>query len=397
MFGPLEQLWHALELWFSLLAAEVQEGEIEENNELKTKTDHGKEDHAAARTQLSGAADQPLFSEHSLKEFPTVDETSEDPLLNNSSSSSDLLPTLPCGGLDSSSAAQPFDPIDNAIEDVGPHCGDVISVSASSPRGNSSQDDVSNPKDPSSKAGRIASVLGSSTTRPASAESGDCNGLTRQDSRHIAAALMAARPKIIQRQLSITPGNDSIRLSQPAVEMNLGRWSGDFARGWGNFTSNDNPSTVVTAEDVNGAQDSGSAGSSPGSESRQQRPRVEPNTTLHFSSANTSTSSPDDSDHSLSPGPEVFDGIACSRESQINVEGIPSAGHCHHQRDCVADTGDCSNVDDHHVKGNSAKKQNGTVSPLPGGDVVSMTAERLCAVTRGFYICCCAQSHWESQ
>lgn len=292
-----------------------------------------------------------------------------------------------------------YDIVNDSEQRVSSESHGVVSTPPSAPDGTLTEEQQNDTQGESYGVNQAAGAL-ASDAQSESIKSRN-SGLVRQHSRHIAAALMATRPKIAQRTLSLTPGNDSIRLSQPAVEMNLGRWSGDFARGWGNFTSIDNPSTVVTAEEVNGVHETSLANSrSEHGQSlnlgRQQilgaraELTMRPIPPIPTPSISHQTMVPA---QTFAPDSEVFISDNSIHGRQADVRAGPSSDHFRQQRESV----NCSDSDSTEVENVPVEKKSGSVSPVPGGDVVSKTAERLCAVTRGFYLCCCCQSQWKLQ
>ena len=351
VFAPLEHLWNALEVWFSLLAEEIQQQENEGNC-----------------TSISEA---------------------------------DVESKIPCqevygpSSADGVSTAQSSDIVNSSVRDVLSGSVGEVSTQTSTPDNIPSENGGINREEEPFGSTQEESA---SSRRSVSADSKN-SGLVRQHSRHIAAALMATRPKIAQRTLSLSPSNDSIRLSQPAVEMNLGRWSGDFARGWGNFTNNDNPSTVVTAEEVNGSHETSLANSRPElglslNSGTQQMFGARIGLTTHPMSplVDSTIISRDNtaSGQLFAPNSGSLNMDIDEHERQLEAAGGVSTNQLHQQSETGIYSGNSNVVED-----TPKEKPSGTISPVPGRDVVSMTAERLCAVTRGLYLCCCCQTQWE--
>lgn len=185
-------------------------------------------------------------------------------------------------------------------------------------------------------------------------------------SRNVAAALVPYRVQSVRQKLLRMGSDATFRLSQPAIEMNLANLDGGSVSPGCNSPSEGNVfgfpvSTYVTSR-RNSDRRSVSSMNSPADPHPANRPIV-----------------------NGFPGPE--------RDTRVGVEAHalrdfhPRRDNVHAGQDISVDIDQCDSRLDAR-----------TVSPAfssVDSDVITMTADRLCVVTHGFYLCCCNQSKWD--
>ncbi|XP_028411052.1 E3 ubiquitin-protein ligase HACE1-like [Dendronephthya gigantea] len=187
-------------------------------------------------------------------------------------------------------------------------------------------------------------------------------------SRNVAAALVPYRVQSVRQKLLRMGSDATFRLSQPAIEMNLANLDDGSVSPGCNSPSEGNVfgfpmSTYVT--------------------SRRNSDR------RSISSMNSPTD-PHPANRAVVNG---FPGPERERDTRVGFEA--HAARDSHQRRDNGHAGQDIGVD---IEQCDPRLDSRTVSPAfssVDSDVITMTADRLCVVTHGFYLCCCNQSRWD--
>jgi hypothetical protein len=187
-------------------------------------------------------------------------------------------------------------------------------------------------------------------------------------SRNVAAALVPYRVQSIRQKLLRIGSDATFRLSQPAIEMNLANLSdGSVSPGYhspseGNVFGFPGPSELPSRRN----SDRRSVGSI--SSPTITEPQTFP---ANRSVVNNGVSNPE-------------------RDARVESHVVRDA-HArrepHAGPDARVDMDQC----DPRVDTRTASPAFSSVD----SDVITMTADRLCVITHGFYLCCCNQSRWD--
>ena len=199
-------------------------------------------------------------------------------------------------------------------------------------------------------------------------------------SRNVAAALVPYRVQSIRQKLLRMGSDATFRLSQPAIEMNLDRL-GDGNVSPGCSSPNDGtvfgfpvPTDHVTSRSRNADRRSVGSINSP---------------------SNPEPVQPFPSNRSLVNGFSLAERDT-RVEREVNARRDTHAGReTNARRDVHA--GQDTRVENEYGQCDS-RVDNRTISPAfssVDSDVITMTADRLCVITHGFYLCCCKQSRWD--
>lgn len=175
--------------------------------------------------------------------------------------------------------------------------------------------------------------------------------LGEQLPRNVAAALVPYRAKSVRHKLLRFCSDATFRLSQPAIEMNLDRLADPVSPGW----SSPSETRVFNLPSVNNVVST----------------RGRTGERITSSQLNSPSYNSDSS-------------------QTIVGNRSPTAGSP------MAERGSHNNLDNTHCEPN-VEPRTGVSQVFSSGenDVITMTADRLCVITHGFYLCCCHQSRWD--
>ena len=186
-------------------------------------------------------------------------------------------------------------------------------------------------------------------------------------SRNVAAALVPYRVQSI-KQKSLRMGSDAtFRLSQPAIEMNLANLHDGSVSPGCSSPSEGNVFGFPTPTETSTRRNS----------DRRSISSVTTPTTPEF--------------QLFSGHRPMVNGFSLpERDTRVELHSVRDA---HARRDTHA--GQDTRAD---VEQCDPRVDTRTVSPAfssVDSDVITMTADRLCVITHGFYLCCCNQSSWD--
>lgn len=171
--------------------------------------------------------------------------------------------------------------------------------------------------------------------------------LGEQLPRNVAAALVPYRAQSVRHKLIRMSSGVAFRLSQPAIEMNLDRLRSPTSPGWS-----------TSAEPVFAF---------PGA------------TNMNRSSRNRTLEQRSSQQNGSSYSSDSYQGLV---GNQSLTSGLSSP--------------ELNNREEFELCEPRVETQ--TASPAfssVDNDVIAMTADRLCVITHGFYLCCCHQSRWD--
>ena len=179
-------------------------------------------------------------------------------------------------------------------------------------------------------------------------------------SRNVAAALVPYRLCSERNKLLRMGSDTTFRLSQPAIEMNLANsFNDDVNHGF----NNPNDSHVFNQRSIN----------SPGT------PEQSPGNRFFSSDRHVNV-------HFYQPE----EGRDLTSITHVDVQSRDDYDrHENHM------SGLGSNDNQDHCEPRFDSRITSSALPAVDSDVITMTADRLCVITHGFYLVCCNQSHWD--
>ena len=205
-------------------------------------------------------------------------------------------------------------------------------------------------------------------------------------SRNVAAALVPYRVHSIKQKLLRIGSDATFRLSQPAIEMNLANFHDGSVSPACSSPSEGNVfgfpmPTDASVRSRNSDRRSISSATTPTTPDFQpfSGPRAMMNG-FSLPERDTRVESHSNRDsharRDINAGQEtrVERDSNARRDAHASQEASPDAEHCDPSVDTRTVSPAFSSVD---------------------SDVITMTADRLCVITHGFYLCCCNQSRWE--
>ena len=215
-------------------------------------------------------------------------------------------------------------------------------------------------------------------------------------SRNVAAALVPYRVQSIRQKLLRMGSDATFRLSQPAIEMNLANVNnGGISPG---SPSEGTMFSFPALTDVTSRRNSSRRSISSINSPTTTEPQIFPTNRTVFPERDSHAGPHPTRDTHARRDVHAEQDSRGERDSNARRDTNPSQDtrserDNHARRDVNA--GQDTRLD---LEQCDPRLDARTVSPAfssVDSDVITMTADRLCVITHGFYLCCCNQSRWE--